>query len=114
MGSGIALLAGMGALSWFGRAGIASEDVSIRPFRYTWVLAGLCALALALTAASLASFDLPHGDWDAWSIWNLRAKFLAARRVGVMPFHRCCFAAIRIIRYSRPQWLRTLTPACWP
>jgi hypothetical protein len=78
MGSGTVLLVGMGALAWFGRSMVAAEDVMVRPFRYTWVLAGLCAVALALTAASVASFDLPHGDWDAWSIWNLRAKFLAA------------------------------------
>lgn len=78
MGSGVALLAIMGALSWFGRATVATEDSATpAPYRYTWVLAALCAFALALTFASLASFDLPHGDWDAWSIWNLRAKFLA-------------------------------------
>ena len=84
MGSGIALLAGMGRCpglvggAWHGR-------VAIRPFRYTWVLAGFCALAPAFTAASLTKFDLPHGDWDAWSIWSLRAIFWRPRRAGVTP-----------------------------
>jgi len=44
------------------------------------------ALALALPAAVLAATCImagtweanPHGDWDAWSIWNLRARYLAA------------------------------------
>jgi hypothetical protein len=31
----------------------------------------ICAIALILGA--LAS---PHGEWDAWAIWNLRARFL--------------------------------------
>lgn len=46
-------------------------------FSFAWVLAACAAAAVALTAASLASFDLPHGDWDAWSIWNVKARFLA-------------------------------------
>ena len=31
------------------------------------------ALAAALVARTVAS---PHGSWDAWAIWNLRARFL--------------------------------------
>ena len=38
----------------------------------------LLALALA-TAAIATSWDAnPQGDWDAWAIWNLRARFLAS------------------------------------
>src|ERR1035437_3170102 len=38
------------------------------------------ALALILvTSAMTAAWEAnPQGNWDAWSIWNLRAKFLAA------------------------------------
>lgn len=43
---------------------------------------GLIALvAIAAGAAALAfaanAIDNPHGEWDAWAIWNLRARFLA-------------------------------------
>jgi len=38
----------------------------------------LVALAMA-TAAIATSWDAnPQGDWDAWAIWNLRARFLAS------------------------------------
>jgi hypothetical protein len=38
----------------------------------------LLALAMA-TAAIATSWDAnPQGDWDAWAIWNLRARFLAS------------------------------------
>ncbi len=33
---------------------------------------------LVLTLLWLAAFSIfnPHGDWDAWAIWNMRARFL--------------------------------------
>jgi hypothetical protein len=42
--------------------------------------AGALTLVLALaTGAMSKQWDLnPQGQWDAWSIWNLRAKFLAS------------------------------------
>jgi 4-amino-4-deoxy-L-arabinose transferase-like glycosyltransferase len=36
--------------------------------------AGACAVAVALFAEHTARF--PDGGWDAWMIWNLRARFL--------------------------------------
>jgi hypothetical protein len=45
----------------------------------------LAAVALAMLAIASAAWSTatlvrayPVGDWDAWAIWNLRAKFLAA------------------------------------
>lgn len=42
----------------------------------------LVAALLANAAAAATSFlantlDAPHGDWDAWATWNLRARWLA-------------------------------------
>jgi len=37
----------------------------------------MVALILATTAIVNGWDSLPQGNWDAWSIWNLRAKFLA-------------------------------------
>ncbi len=49
--------------------------------RSSFVILPAAALLVALvlaTAAIASGWDsLPHGNWDAWSIWNLRAKFLA-------------------------------------
>jgi hypothetical protein len=41
----------------------------------------LVAALVAMTAVSLVYFVLhqvrmPHGEWDAWAIWNLKARFL--------------------------------------
>ena len=32
--------------------------------------------ALAVVNFVLSSLTLPHGNWDAWAIWNLRARFI--------------------------------------
>lgn len=53
-----------------------ASDASRKPFAHSWALGIAAALTALLTALSLASFELPHGDWDAWSIWNLHARFL--------------------------------------
>lgn len=45
------------------------------PLLWIALAAALCFVTLGMSAAWEAN---PHGDWDAWSIWNLRAKFLAA------------------------------------
>jgi len=48
------------------------------------MMAGALLVALTLaTGAMSKAWDLnPQGNWDAWSIWNLRAKFLAAPSMG--------------------------------
>jgi hypothetical protein len=49
------------------------------PVALPWI-AGALLLALGIATAAMAiAWDLnPHGNWDAWAIWNLRAKFLAS------------------------------------
>ena len=57
----------------------ASRSDAQAPFRYNWLLA--VALLAGLGFALAAHFDSlgarPHGDWDAFSIWNVRARYLA-------------------------------------
>jgi len=62
-----------------------------RRFRWTWMLAlafGITALIVGARLLQIAE-ALPVGQWDAWAIWNLRAKFLAGPgsswRVAVSP-----------------------------
>ena len=43
--------------------------------RYSAWLAGTAAI-FALCAVAVASYNSPHGGWDAWGIWNLKARFL--------------------------------------
>jgi hypothetical protein len=38
----------------------------------------LLAVGVATVGMAMAWGSTPHGDWDAWAIWNLRARFLAA------------------------------------
>lgn len=47
--------------------------------RAPWILRGCGALAVLLLLSGwwFGTAASPHGDWDAFSIWNLRAKFLA-------------------------------------
>ncbi len=44
-----------------------------------WILpvCGLLAIVFLLSGWWFTTAASPHGDWDAFSIWNLRAKFLA-------------------------------------
>ena len=46
---------------------------------WLWILraAGALTLVLVLANWAISTGASPHGDWDAFSIWNLRAKFLA-------------------------------------
>jgi hypothetical protein len=48
-------------------------------FRWTWLLALAFGIVLAISWTRLVQIltALPVGNWDAWTLWNLRAKFLA-------------------------------------
>lgn len=70
-----------GAILWWKYGRQTAATVADEPgFRWTWI----AWIALAVSGAFLAGIifqgatALPHGDRDAWAIWNLRAKFLAA------------------------------------
>jgi len=46
-----------------------------------WALRTVAAVFIFVLAAVILTevfltFDRPHGGWDAWAIWNLRARFL--------------------------------------
>ncbi|MEJ5369765.1 MAG: hypothetical protein WHT08_15740 [Bryobacteraceae bacterium] len=50
-----------------------------RPVPLAWLggIAAVVSLAGFLAAVAVVLNASPQGDWDAWSIWNVRAKFLA-------------------------------------
>jgi hypothetical protein len=77
-----------------------------------WYLRGIFLLAIALAAATflVAVSNNPHGDEGAWSIWNLRARFLF--RAGA--FWRDAFS--NDLSWSHPDYpllLPGLVALCW-
>jgi len=56
-----------------------SSHVTAPGFRWTWLLALAFGVVLLIAWARLIQMAsaLPVGEWDAWAMWNLRAKFLA-------------------------------------
>ena len=70
----------------------------------------LLAIALAVTTFLVAVANNPHGDEGAWSIWNLRARFLF--RAGA--FWRDAFSTD--LSWSHPDYpllLPGIVALCW-
>lgn len=69
-----------GAACWWTCPPLAAAPADAEPpFEWNWILRSALALAvlfLVLNIAEATEYQR-NGDWDAWSIWNLRAKFLA-------------------------------------
>jgi len=62
--------------------------------RWEWIdrvlVAGvLLTMVPALTMATVRTIAYPHGDWDAWAIWNAKARYMVrageAWRAGLLP-----------------------------
>ncbi len=81
VGAEALLLLALAALAYRLRKRAAPEAGPAAPgFAYGWIAA--IVFAVAALMAGIAFFDQaganPFGEWDAWSIWNVRARFLAA------------------------------------
>jgi hypothetical protein len=73
-------------------------------------MAGVVATLLIVTGAMSAAWEAnPQGDWDAWAIWNLRAKFLA---VGDTP-SRAWSAAINSAHPEYPLLVASSVARSW-
>ncbi len=73
----------VGALGWFTRRAAESPEPKAqspesRVERREWLLpAAFGVIAIVALVAAIASLRAaPHGDWDAWAIWNQHARFL--------------------------------------
>jgi hypothetical protein len=78
------------------------------PWYFTAALGVACASAV--TMFIFYTLTKPHGEWDAWSIWNLRARFLF--RGG--EFWRDAFS--NQIAWSHPDYpllLPGIAAMCW-
>lgn len=78
------------------------------PARAALAAAAAATAAMALAAAWQMSASIPHGHWDAWAIWNLRARFLAAP--GDLP-ERAWSCVLSHASY--PQLLPGFIARCW-
>ena len=106
--SELMLVVGLGALlAWKKRGSISTaadrpESVSRSWFHSPYVLrtaAGLAALSAAIRFWYLSRLD-PHGQYDAFATWNVRARFLygvgstgrtSPRSLGLIQITLCCF-----------------------
>ena len=88
----VVMLALLSARLWLTRSSVAIStnthttdtpelaDASAITSRSPFVLILIPALLITLTLLAIASVGIenrqPHGRWDAWAIWNLKARFL--------------------------------------
>lgn len=81
-----AVTLGLAGFAWWRGESAAGESRAwAKGPTWLWLVFGAvagvaaCSLALILLAS-------PHGEWDAWSIWNLRARFLFRATEAAAPF----------------------------
>ncbi|HNY40750.1 MAG TPA: hypothetical protein PKJ41_10160 [Bryobacteraceae bacterium] len=75
------LALGGGLVFWWRRRNRLVEPADPPPaFKWAWLGWIGLAVSAAFLAGSMAQTQstMPQGDWDAWAIWNMRAKFLAS------------------------------------
>jgi hypothetical protein len=97
---------------WRKREPVSAAAVSSARFPLTPLLmaAAILALGIATGAMTDAWANNPQGEWDAWSIWNLRARFLAAP--GALP-HRAWSSALTWTHPEYPLLLSGFVARCW-
>ena len=85
----VAIWGGIGVLGWSIRRRMAAKSVMPEPAgprienaassdRFDWVLRAVFAIAAIVAFVSVVVYmrAWPHGEWDAWAIWNQHARFL--------------------------------------
>lgn len=82
--------------------------LSASPYTLLLMAALIAALGIVTGAMSDAWQTNPQGGWDAWSIWNLRARFLASDFPG-----RAWSAALTGTHPEYPLLLSGFIARCW-
>jgi hypothetical protein len=82
------LLAAGAAAAWLARSRASADESPGHAGKAPFWIWGLLAAAAALSIFTILMMDsiAPHGEWDAWSIWNLRARFLVRSPNMQVPF----------------------------
>lgn len=109
----LAMVAALGYDCW--RRSAVDTSVPARSLRFRFIpwlaIAFFLSLILVTYAMSIVWEANPQGNWDAWSIWNLRAKFLAAQGEGM-----AARAWSPILSFTHPEYpllLSSFVAACW-
>lgn len=55
----------------------ARVDTSVDESPGVWHAAGLLVVLVGTGATGLVAAQQPHGAWDAWAVWNFKARWLA-------------------------------------
>jgi hypothetical protein len=77
---------------------VSDGEVSVSKLWRTLAIVFSLMLVLAVADLVILAIKKPHGEWDAWAIWNMRARFIF--RAG--PFWRDAFSYV--IDRSRPDY----------
>jgi hypothetical protein len=79
-----AMLALLSGVLFFRRGRVSATSGPGQPavphgFRWNWLLALILGTSLSMVLAGMWAYadSNPNGLWDAWAIWNIRARFLA-------------------------------------
>jgi hypothetical protein len=58
---------------------VPTSDAALALTTADWLVRGLFALIAMMAIGTIVKdyWALPHGEWDAWAIWNQKARFLA-------------------------------------
>jgi hypothetical protein len=83
--------------------------VARSPFTLPLTLAMIVALGVATSAMADAWEANPQGGWDAWLIWNLRARFLA---MGTQP-QRAWSPELKLTHTEYPLLTSAFVARCW-
>ncbi len=106
----VAILIGLAYEIWRKRHMVTTAPAAQVPFTPLLALAIVLALAVATGAMADAWEANPQGNWDAWSIWNLRARFLAAD--GTLP-QRAWSPALSWTHPEYPLLISAFVARCW-
>ncbi|HYW43393.1 MAG TPA: hypothetical protein VE959_11095 [Bryobacteraceae bacterium] len=89
-----------------------SVQPAARPSYGNLALAAILIAALLIAVAGMSGpwKAMPHGNWDAWAIWNLRARFLAA--AGDFG-HRAWSPALDFAHPEYPLLVSAFVARCW-
>lgn len=87
IGAVVLATAAAGGIAWMRGGSAAADEAAPRGTTpvWLWLLFG-AAGALAFFTFLMLTAAAPHGEWDAWSIWTLRARFLFRAQEFTSPF----------------------------
>lgn len=111
------MLLELAAVAWLGfeiyrTRKLPAAPAQAKPFAWNPLLAVALLVVLGIGTLAMSGFwdSNPQGNWDAWAIWNLRARFLAAGD------HLAARAWSPLLSGSHPEYpllVSSFVARCW-